>query len=168
MTDTRGSRRTASPVRVTLNVELGSEIDGAWWPHTASLARELPELVATLHPVLGEIVDLKLNWTLATRPPALTPLSAGPMSMLGWNDRRVRLVLVTGRKGSAKLLVVPSTAKSALAHAVSRLSASLPVAAVDHDGVVLETANCLLAAARAESSRWNSRCLADGTETSAH
>lgn len=168
MTDSRGARRSTSPVRVTLSMELGSEIDGAWWPHTASLARELPELVATLHPVLGEIVDLKLNWTLATRPPALTPLSAGPMSMLGWNDRRVRLVLVNGRKGSARLLVVPSTAKAALAMSISRLAASLP-AAVDHDSLVLETANCLLTAAKAESSRWMSRYLdADGTESSAH
>ena len=47
------SRRASRPIRVTLARQLGSEIDGAWWPHTASVATELPELVGALHRPLG-------------------------------------------------------------------------------------------------------------------
>ncbi|MGY4712851.1 DUF5994 family protein [Mycolicibacterium sp. CBM1] len=139
---------------MTLNAVLGGEIDGAWWPHTSALARELPELIEALHPVLGEVVDMKLNWTAATRPPALTPLSAGSMSMLGWNDRRVRLMLIAGRTACARLLVVPNSAKVSLARTVSRLAASMPVGVVELDSPVLDTANCVISAAKAESCLW--------------
>ena len=57
------SRRASRPIRVTLARQLGSEIDGAWWPHTASVATELPELVGALHRPLGEIVDIRINWS---------------------------------------------------------------------------------------------------------
>ena len=47
----------ARPVRLLLCRQLGADIDGAWWPHTASVAAELPELIGVLHAPLGEIVD---------------------------------------------------------------------------------------------------------------
>ena len=62
MTAPRRSRRTASPVRVSLSGTLGGEIDGAWWPRTGSMVRELPDLVEALFPALGEVVDISLNW----------------------------------------------------------------------------------------------------------
>jgi hypothetical protein len=37
-----GSRRLARPVRLALATRLGRDIDGAWWPHTGSVAQELP------------------------------------------------------------------------------------------------------------------------------
>src|SRR6202007_3217020 len=40
---TAGARRSASPVRLTLAPRLGNKIDGAWWPRTALISRELPE-----------------------------------------------------------------------------------------------------------------------------
>ena len=92
------ARRLASPVRVTLNPSLGGDIDGAWWPHRGSLAHELPKLIEALYPALGEVVDIKLNWTEAAGAPVLKPLSSGSMSMLGWNDRRQRLMFVAAPK----------------------------------------------------------------------
>jgi Family of unknown function (DUF5994) len=47
--DMRGPRRSARPARIALATLLGGDIDGAWWPHTASVAGELPELVEALH-----------------------------------------------------------------------------------------------------------------------
>lgn len=61
-----GSRRLASPVRLALNPCLGGDIDGAWWPHSFALAGELPELIEALHPVLGEVLDIKINWSAAS------------------------------------------------------------------------------------------------------
>ena len=58
-----GTRRLARPVRLALAPQLGSDIDGAWWPHTGVVARELPELIEVLHKPLGEIVDICINWS---------------------------------------------------------------------------------------------------------
>ena len=57
-------RRLASPTRVTLASVLGDDdLDGAWWPHTASVARELPELIDALDERLGQIIDIGVNWS---------------------------------------------------------------------------------------------------------
>ena len=58
-------RRLASPVRLTLAFDLGGDLDGAWWPHTASVARELPELTDALFRRLGQIIDIRVNWVVA-------------------------------------------------------------------------------------------------------
>jgi hypothetical protein len=54
-------RHPGSPVRVTLASRLGHDIDGAWWPRTARMARELPELIAVLGTRLGEITHVGVN-----------------------------------------------------------------------------------------------------------
>ena len=53
-----GTRRCARPVRIALARVLGGDIDGAWWPHSGSVASELPELIEALHRPLGEIIDI--------------------------------------------------------------------------------------------------------------
>ena len=58
-----GPRRLARPVRLALAQQLGADIDGAWWPHTGVVAREMPDLVEALHQPLGEILDICVNWT---------------------------------------------------------------------------------------------------------
>ena len=49
MNGMRGQRRSARPARIALATLLGGDIDGAGWPHTVSVAGELPELVEALH-----------------------------------------------------------------------------------------------------------------------
>ena len=63
MTSEPAGRRLSSPVRFTLATELGDGLDGAWWPHTASIARELPDLIEALREPLGQVVDIGLNWS---------------------------------------------------------------------------------------------------------
>ena len=157
MSVTSEARRLASPVRVTLNPFLGGDIDGAWWPHRGSLAHELPQLIEALYPALGEVVDIKLNWTEAAGAPVLKPLSSGSMSMLGWNDRRQRLMFVAGRTLCARLLVVPHSATPALGLMVLRRAASMPTSLAEQNSPILETANCVIRSAKAESSLWASQ-----------
>ena len=155
-----GARRCASPVRLTLNAALGADIDGAWWPRSSALARELPELIEALHPVLGEVADIKLNWSATAQSTTRQPLSAGSMTLLGWSDRRVRLMRVAGQAESVTLLVVPSSANAALGRTVLRLAAAMPVAASDMNSPVLQTATTVLQTARAESSLWAAEATA--------
>lgn len=167
MTGRSGTRRLASPVRVTLNpFPDGEDIDGAWWPHSGSLARELPGLIEALRPLLGEILGIELNWSATAGAPVLKPLSSGSMSMLGWNDRRQRLMHVDGRTASARLLVVPHSATPTLGRLVLRRAASMPISVPEQNSPILETANCVVRAAKAESSSWTARLAADAAETS--
>ena len=60
MNGVRTGRCLASPVRLTLTSHIGDDVDGAWWPHTACVARELPELIEALHEPVGEIIDISV------------------------------------------------------------------------------------------------------------
>lgn len=55
-------RRPASPVRLTWASRLGNKIDGAWWPRTGMISRELTELVSVLDGRLGRIREIDVNW----------------------------------------------------------------------------------------------------------
>jgi hypothetical protein len=146
-------RRLASPVRLTLAFDLGGDLDGAWWPHTASVARELPELTDALFRRLGRIIDISVNWSSLTGPPdhdsLHRPNTADPGRMIS----RQRLMTITGREAAATLLVVPSRTASVLAAVVLRRAAGLPITAVERNTQAFQTADEIVRAARAESSR---------------
>jgi Family of unknown function (DUF5994) len=137
------SRRTASPVRLTLCGELGRRVDGAWWPHTNRLARELPELVSVLHGRLGEVIDISVNWSMSENLPDLNSRT--------WQNKHQHLMTVTGRDASANLLIVPALTPGSLAGLVLRLAAGLPLSAAHQDTPIYRTAAEIVDAARADS-----------------
>jgi hypothetical protein len=144
-------RRLASPVRLTLAVELGKGLDGGWWPHTASVARELPDLIGALCARLGEIFDISVNWSSLEGCPDLDAVKRASMA----NPVRVishqRLMMVTGSRCSANLLVVPCRTSSTLAVMVLRHAATLDIAHAERDTEAFWIADDVVRAARAES-----------------
>lgn len=152
-----GTRRLASPVRLSLAHQLGADIDGAWWPHTASVANELPELIGALHRPLGEIVDICINWSATEGPLDLNTIVTGARSMHGAQHRRPRLMVVAGRDACAKLLVVPHMTSQPLGVLVMRCAAAMPGSVSARDTQLFEIANCVMRAALAESARWTGR-----------
>lgn len=149
-----GTRRSARPVRIVLGSTLGGDIDGAWWPYTSSVARELPELIAALHRPLGEIADININWSASDGAPDLNSMSYGAKSMPGSRVRPQRLMVVAGHHAQAKLLVVPFMTSAALGLMVLRLAARLPIPAGQRDSKVFETADFVVRAAQVESALW--------------
>ena len=156
-----GPRRSACPVRIALATSLGGDIDGAWWPRVASVAGELPELVEALHRPLGEILDIRVNWSATDRTPDLSSMTSYAMSMPGWRHSRQRLMAISGRRARAKLLVVPHLTSSALGLMVLRLAAAMPIPDAQQVSAVFKTADCVVRAAQAESASWADR-TADG------
>ena len=152
-----GARRSARPARIALASTLGRDIDGAWWPRTASLAGELPELIQALHRRLGEIIDISVNWSPTDRPPDLNSLASGGMSVLGWHDRRRRLMVIVGRRACANLLVVPHLTSAALGLLVLQRAAAIPIPRGQQDSPLCEAADCIVRAAQAESAQWAER-----------
>ena len=149
-----GPRRSARPARLALAAVLGRDIDGAWWPHTASLGSELPGLIEALHQQLGEIVDIRVNWSPTEGAPDLNSMMFGATLTPGWHNRRQRLMMIAGRNDCAKLLVVPYMTKPALGLMVLRLAAAIPIPGGQQDTKLFETADRVVRAARAESETW--------------
>jgi len=107
-----GARRCARPVRITLARVLGGDIDGAWWPHSASVAGEPPEPIGALHRPLGEIVDVEINWSPTDAVPDLDSMG------LRCPVRSVRCRL--GRGQHPDRIAVPDPSSSEAARDVPR------------------------------------------------
>ena len=151
-----GTRRLARPVRLSLASQLGGDIDGAWWPHTASVAGELPELIGVLHAPLGEIVDICINWSATDGPLDLNAIVTGARSIDRPGPRRPRLMVVKGRVDCAKLLVVPYMTSLTLGAMVMRCAAGMPPLHADRDSQMLDTAHSVMTVAKSESAKWTS------------
>lgn len=152
-----GARRLARPVRLVLARELGADIDGAWWPHTGSVAGELPELIETLHKTLGEIVDIRVNWAATEGTLDYNSILSDSRSKHAGPRRPHRLMVVIGRSATAKLLVVPHMTTPALGAMVMRCAAGRSNSGSPEDGQWCEAADAVINAARADSSAWVSQ-----------
>jgi hypothetical protein len=151
-----GARRWARPVRLTLARQLGADIDGAWWPYTASLADELPGLIEALHRPLGEVVDICINWSATEAPLELYEIASTARPMRGGKRRHQRLMVVDGRLGCAKLLVVPHMTSQALGAMMMRLASARPVAGAQLDAQLFNICDSVMRAAQTESASWTS------------
>jgi Family of unknown function (DUF5994) len=149
-----GTRRLARPVRIALAPQLGSDIDGAWWPYTGSLAHELPGLIEALHRPLGEIVDICVNWSVTEGPRELYEIASTARSLTTKQRRHQRLMMVEGRRGCAKLLVVPHMTSEALGIMMMRFAAARPVSGSQRGSKMYEICDCVMQAAQRESASW--------------
>lgn len=149
-----GARRLARPVRLALAPQLGTDIDGAWWPHSGLVANELPDLVEVLHRPLGEIVDICINWSAIEAAIDLSSLATGARWQPTERRRRHRLMVVTGRRACARLLVIPHMTSQELGSMVLRHAAGRPITYSERRTDEFETAEVVLQCAREESASW--------------
>ncbi|OBA64223.1 hypothetical protein A5647_03845 [Mycobacterium sp. 1100029.7] len=140
MTRPLGGRGRSNPVRLSVARELGRVIDGAWWPRADRITNELPDLVAVLAPMLGDITAINVNWQHLQRPP--------DFNWPGWEQKRQHVMTLNGETGCANLLIIPYATYSALAVMVLRCAADLPVLAADREKPVFLTAGLILRAAQ--------------------
>ena len=141
-------------MRVSLSSTLGGEIDGAWWPRTGSMVRELPDLIEALYPALGEVVDISLNWSAGSTTPVLSTMAPATVARIGWNAPRHRLMSVVGGTAAARILVIPAVTSAALALMVLRQAAARHIPEVDQGTPAYEAADRVIRAARADSAAW--------------
>ena len=152
MSNAARGRRLASPVRVTLALHLGNDLDGAWWPRTASLANELPELTDALFKRLGRIIDISINWSSLAGSPVLEPPPCPRLAEPGPPISQ-RLMTITGSTAMARLMVIPSRTSAALAVMVLRRAADLSIAGFERNTEPFLTADHIVRAACAESAQ---------------
>jgi hypothetical protein len=151
-----GERRSARPVRLALSSDLSADIGGAWWPYTASVAGELPNLVEVLHPSFGEILQMCVSWTSLQGAPELVTRTYGGADALHGKRTQHRLMRVVGRSAEAMLLVVPHMTSHALGTMVMRRASARPTQFTDQNANVVQAADTVLRAAEAQSATWTS------------
>jgi hypothetical protein len=134
-----GTRRQANPIRLSVARELGRDIDGAWWPRADRITNELPNLVAVLTPLLGDITSINVNWSPLQRPPDL--------NWPGWEGKRQHVMTLSGTHACANLLIISFATHGALALMVLRCAANLPIEAADRDKRPFSIAGSILRAA---------------------
>jgi Family of unknown function (DUF5994) len=133
-----GLRRT-NPVRLSVAHQLGRNIDGAWWPRADRITTELPDLVATLTPMLGDISSINVNWPPLQRPP--------DFNWPGWEAKTQHVMTVNGADACAHLLIIPYATHSGLALMLLRFAANLPISPADRDKPAFLTAGSIVRAA---------------------
>jgi len=110
-------------------------VDGAWWPHTRDLARELPTLFAGLSGRLGTIERMAYRIT-EWKPAARRITSDGHTVRLGgFNHQGADTIDVSSTSGiRVTLLVIPPDTESADAQHITETAATTgnldPVAAL--------------------------------------
>ena len=99
-------------------------VDGAWWPHSADLAAELPDLLSVLSVRLGPIgrVIYKMNeWA---KPPAKFATGGRTVRLDGYRLQPVHTVEAVGfNHNKIVLLVVSPQADPDQAHAIMMTAA---------------------------------------------
>jgi hypothetical protein len=126
------------PLRLTLITQSSGPLDGAWWPYTVSVARELPPLVDALRSVLGDIGGITVNWSRHESQPDLN-----------WygTPGKQWLITVAGRPRRVTLLLIPASTTPALAIMALRLAAGLPIDPIHRDTEAFQNAFCVVQAA---------------------
>ncbi|MGP3949815.1 DUF5994 family protein [Streptomyces sp. 7N604] len=130
----------AVPARLALKAAGASRglLDGAWWPRSRDLLRELPALTDVLDPLRGRVTRIAVNpqhWPVI---PPKVPVN-GHVVKVGWFTAELdphKLLLLSHTTGRWDLLVIPP-------HTSAPAAARLMAAATDDAGPPL-TASTLM------------------------
>lgn len=107
-------------------------VDGAWWPHSDDLSKELPDLLAVLSVRLGRIDRVIYNLTEWAHGPAKLPIGGRIVRLCGYYRQPVSTVEVLGlNRNKIVLLVIAAHTPSDHAHDIL-----MTAAAPDNDSTI--------------------------------
>ncbi|BBX58497.1 hypothetical protein TM48_02846 [Mycobacterium shottsii] len=129
-----GSRHTppeSTPrLRLKPKAPQSGYVDGAWWPHSADLTTELPDLLSVLSVRLGPISRVIYNLNEWSLPPSKFATGGRTVRLDGYRLQPVNTVEVLGlNRNKIVLLVVSPQAGSDQAHTIMMTAAEADNAA---------------------------------------
>ena len=157
-------RNTAAPVR-TPRLRLKAKapqtgyVDGAWWPHSDSLEKELPDLLAVLSVRLGLIDRVLYNISEWPCAPSRIVSGGGTVRLDGYRQQPPNSIEVVGRnRGRITLLVVPPGTGPDKAHATMMAAAAATNASTVDGllGITLRDSGIQSQGAGVDQDRWES------------
>lgn len=99
-------------------------VDGAWWPHSRDLAKELPALAEVLAIRLGPVTRVAFAMNGWTAAPRRITVDGRMIRLEGFHVQDVHVLHVSGSDGQRiTLLVVPPEAPAAGGHDAMMLAA---------------------------------------------
>jgi hypothetical protein len=100
-------------------------VDGAWWPHSADLPTELPDLLAVLSVRLGPIDQVMYNLTEWAQAPKRLSADRHEVRLAGYYRQPVNTIEVRGaNRDRIVLLVIPAETDPERAHDAMMAAAS--------------------------------------------
>lgn len=91
-------------------------VDGAWWPHSAELVTELPDMLTALSARVGRIARVSYQLRAWGAAPRRLAIAGGVVRLEGFGSQPANTVGVTAYDGKrVALLVVPAHATDAAA-----------------------------------------------------
>ncbi|KAA2255970.1 hypothetical protein F0L68_27690 [Solihabitans fulvus] len=92
-------------------------VDGAWWPHSRELSRELPALIEVLSVRLGAVTRVAYAMAAWPETPRRIEVAGQPVRLEGFRTQDNNIVHVSGPdRQRVSLLVVPPGASEAAGH----------------------------------------------------
>jgi hypothetical protein len=133
---TKPGPETTPRLRLKPKAPTSGYVDGAWWPHSDDLAKELPDLLAVLSVRLGHIEHVLYNLFEWKKAPAKFATGGGMVRLDGYHQQPGNTIEVIGRTGhKLVLLVVPSGTAPEHAHSIM-MAAAAPDDASTVDGLL--------------------------------
>jgi hypothetical protein len=124
-----GLPRTTPTIRPRLRLKPKAPttgyVDGAWWPRSDDLSRELPDLLAVLSVRLGVIAEVIYNLGDWAQSPIEFEMDGNPVGLGGSTGQPVDTIQVVGDNLKLILLVVPPGTDPERAHD-AMMSAATP------------------------------------------
>lgn len=130
-----GLPRTTPTIRPRLRLKPKAPttgyVDGAWWPRSDDLSKELPDLLAVLSVRLGVIERVIYNLGDWAKAPTEFERNGEPIRLGGSTGQPVDTIQVIGDNHKLILLVVPPGTNPELAH-----DAMMSAAAADNASTI--------------------------------
>ncbi|MGP3962026.1 DUF5994 family protein [Nonomuraea sp. 3N208] len=98
-------------------------LDGAWWPHSTDLHRELPALVRVLEDRLGPILRVRLDTATWDDVPAHLLIDGHFLRVSGLSATSNTIRVIRGNQDGFLLLVIPPDTTGPIAAAAMRTAA---------------------------------------------
>lgn len=100
-------------------------VDGAWWPHSGDLPRELPDLISVLSVRLGPVARVTYNLAEWAMAPRKMVVGGRVVRLDGYHRQPANTIdVLDGRGDRIVLLVVPAATEADHAHTVAMAAAA--------------------------------------------
>jgi hypothetical protein len=112
-------------LRLKRKAPISGYVDGAWWPHSDELPKELPDLLAVLSVRLGAVARVTYHLDEWAKAPRKISIDGKIVRLDGYHRQPPNTVgVLDGRGSKIVLLVVPAQTEPDRAHTIVMAAAA--------------------------------------------